>query len=108
MKSRWIALLLLVLSGSSSAVMRTEILKYQDGDVELKGYIFWDHAFTGERPAELVFHEWWGLNEYAKLRAEMLAESGYVAFAAVMYRGAKRTRHADKAKGWMQQITSNI
>jgi dienelactone hydrolase len=25
-----------------------------------------------------------------------------------MYGGAKQTRHADEAKGWMQQITSNI
>jgi dienelactone hydrolase len=107
-KSQWIALLLLVFAQSASAVMQTEVVKYQDGDVELQGYIFWDDAFTGDRPAVLVLHEWWGLNDYAKLRAEMLAESGYVAFAADMYGDAKQTRHADEAKGWMQQITSNI
>lgn len=107
-KSLLLAALLCAFSGSASAVMQTEVVKYQDGDVELQGYIFWDDAFTGERPAILVLHEWWGLNDYAKLRAEMLAESGYVAFAADMYGGAKQTRHADEAKGWMQQITSNI
>lgn len=107
--NRWhIALLLFALSGTASAVMHEEVVNYKDGDLELKGYLYWDDAFTGPRPGVLVLHEWWGLNDYAKLRAEMLAESGYVAFAADLYGDAKMTRHADEAKSWMQQITSNI
>jgi len=30
-------------------------------------------------------HEWWGLNDYSKKRAEQLAGLGYVAFAIDMY-----------------------
>jgi dienelactone hydrolase len=108
MKIWQIALLTMLLSGSVSAVMQQETVSYKDGDVELKGYIYWDDAFTGPRPGVLVIHEWWGLNDYAKLRAEMLAETGYVAFAADMYGEGRMTRHADEAKGWMQQITANI
>lgn len=93
--------------GSALAVMHKEVVSYKDGDVELKGMIYWDDAFTGQRPGVLVVHEWWGLNDYAKLRAEMLAESGYIAFAADMYGDGRITRHADEAKGWMQQITAN-
>lgn len=107
MKSWRVALVLFVFSGCASAVMHQETVNYRDGEVELQGYVFWDDAFTGNRPGVLVFHEWWGLNDYAKLRAEMLAESGYVAFAADMYGDGRMTRHADDAKGWMQQITSN-
>lgn len=107
MKIWQIAFLTMLLSGSALAVMQTETVDYKDGDVELKGYIFWDDAFSGPRPGVLVVHEWWGLNDYAKLRAEMLAETGYVAFAADMYGDGKMTRHADEAKGWMQQITAN-
>jgi dienelactone hydrolase len=98
----------ILLSGSASAVMHKEEVSYADGDVELKGYLFWDDAFSGKRPGILVAHEWWGLNDYAKLRAEMLAEMGYVAFAADMYGGGKMTRHADEAKGWMKQITASV
>ena len=98
----------LLWSGAASAVMHKEEIKYRDGDVELKGYLFWDDAFSGKRPGILVAHARWGLNDYAKLRAEMLAEMGYVAFAADMYGGGKMTRHADEAKGWMQQITASI
>jgi dienelactone hydrolase len=108
MKTWQVGILMLLTGGSASAVMQQEAISYQDGDVELKGYLYWDDAFTGKRPGVLVAHEWWGLNDYAKLRAEMLAETGYVAFAADMYGDAKMTRHADEAKGWMQQIASNV
>jgi dienelactone hydrolase len=96
----------ILLSGSASALMQQEEIKYKDGDVELKGYLFWDDAFSGRRPGILVAHEWWGVNDYAKLRAEMLAEMGYVAFAADMYGGGKKTRHADEAKEWKMQVTA--
>lgn len=102
------ALMLLIAGSPVHAVMQKEVVTYRDGDVELKGYLYWDDAFSGQRPGVLVVHEWRGLNDYAKLRAEMLAEEGYVAFAADMYGADKITRHADEAKGWMQQIASNV
>lgn len=108
MKGWFLVLAALLISAPASAVMKQEQVSYQDGDVELKGLLYWDDAFTGKRPGVLVVHEWWGLNDYAKLRAEMLAESGFVAFAADMFGDGRITRHADEAKGWMQQITANI
>ena len=107
MKAWQVGLTLWLLSGSTLAVMNEELVSYQDGDVRLQGYVYWDDAFTGKRPGVMVVHEWWGLNDYAKLRAEMLAEMGYVAFAADMYGDGRITRHAEDAKSWMQQITAN-
>jgi dienelactone hydrolase len=45
----------------------------------------------------LVVHEWLGLNDHAKQRAEMLAGLGYVAFACDMY--GKGVRGAGPADG---------
>lgn len=74
---------------SLSAVVRAEIktqtVEYKDGDVTLKGYLAYDDAVAGKRPGIVVVPEWWGLNDYAKSRAEQLAKLGYVAFAADMY-----------------------
>jgi dienelactone hydrolase len=67
----------------------------------------YDDSIQGKRPGVMVVHEWWGLNEYAKRRAEMLAELGYVAFAADMYGDHRVTTHAADAKGWMMQVTEN-
>ena len=34
-------------------------------------------AKRSDAPAVVVVHEWWGLNDYARKRAKMLAEAGY-------------------------------
>lgn len=101
-------LLLAVFAFPAYAAVQKETVTYSDGDVELKGYLYWDDAITGKRPGILVVHEWWGLNDYAMMRAEMLAKMGYIAFAADMYGAGKITTHAPEAKGWMQQITANV
>jgi dienelactone hydrolase len=51
----------------------------------MRGYVAYDNALPGKRPGVLVVHEWWGLNDFAKQRAEKLAGLGYVALAADMY-----------------------
>jgi len=51
----------------------------------LQGYLAYDDATTQKRPGVLVVHEWMGLNDYAKMRADKLAQLGYVAFAADIY-----------------------
>lgn len=102
------ALLLFTLPVAAFAALKTEAVQYQDGDTKLKGYLVYDDAIEGKRPGVIVVHEWWGLDDYAKKRTEMLAELGYVAFAADMYGDDKVTNHADEASGWMKQITANV
>ncbi|MCC2617678.1 dienelactone hydrolase family protein [Aestuariibacter halophilus] len=50
----------------------------------------------------IVVHEWWGLNDYARERARMLAELGHTAIAVDMYGHGKVAEHPDNAKGFMQ------
>lgn len=68
---------------------------YKVDTLNMNSYIVYDEAKQGQRPAVLVIHEWWGLNDYAKRRAKQLAEMGYIAMAVDMY-GNNRT--ADNAK----------
>lgn len=107
MKSITVIIFTLCFSSLAWAEVQFKEVIYQDGDQKLKGYLAWDDAKKGKRPGVMVVHEWWGLNDYAKTRAKMLAEEGYVAFAADMYGPDKVTTHADDASGWMKQITSN-
>jgi len=62
-----------------------ELVDYKDGNAVLEGYLAYDDSIEGKAPAVLVFHEWKGLNAYAKRRANELADLGYVAFAADIY-----------------------
>jgi dienelactone hydrolase len=69
----------------ASAAIRITMVDYKQGDTLLSGYLAYDDAAKGNRPGVLVVHEWYGLNDYAKKRAEQLAALGYVAFAADIY-----------------------
>jgi carboxymethylenebutenolidase len=48
-------------------------------------------APTAKRPAIIVIHEWWGLNDWVKEQAADLAAHGYVALAVDLYRGQVAT-----------------
>ena len=80
-----VALVTCFAAGDARAEVKTQAVPYKHGDVELQGYLAYDDSVKGKRPGVLVVHEWYGLNDYAKSRAEQLARMGYVAFALDMY-----------------------
>jgi dienelactone hydrolase len=67
------------------AAIHTETVEYKQGDATLEGFVAYDDAIQGKRPGVLVVHQWMGLTDYEKHRAEMLARLGYVAFCADIY-----------------------
>lgn len=83
----------------SHAALQRSSVEYKDGDQTLEGYLVYDDAVAGKRPAVIVVHEWKGLGDYAKRRADMLAEMGYLAFAADMYgKGVRAVTHEEAGK----------
>ena len=83
----------------AQAAVRTETVEYHDGETVLEGHLAYDDASQIPRPGVLVVHEWKGLNDYAKKRAEQLAGLGYVALAVDMYgKGVRAQTHDEAAK----------
>ena len=64
--------------------LKEENITYTGDSVTMNGYVVYDENKEGTRPAVIVIHEWWGLNDYAKSRAKQLAELGYIAMAVDM------------------------
>jgi dienelactone hydrolase len=89
------------------AAVKTEVVTYKVGDTTFKGHIAYDDAVKGKRPGILVVHEWWGLDDYAKKRAEQLAGMGYVAFAADLYGNGKTTEHPKEAGEMAKAVRMN-
>ena len=85
----------------------TRQVDYSSGTTPLKGYLAYP-ASDEKRPAVLIVHEWWGLNDYVKKRAEQLAAEGYVAFAIDMFGEGKHTAHPEEAKQFMMAAISNL
>jgi len=70
---------------TAPAQIHTEAIEYKQGDTVLEGYLAYDSAVKGQRPGVLIVHQWKGLTDYEKKRAEMLAGLGYNALAVDIY-----------------------
>jgi dienelactone hydrolase len=88
--------------------MQTKTVNYNVGGTEFIGHLAWDDAVSGKRPGVLVVHEWWGLNDFARGRANELAKLGYVAFACDMFGGGKLAQRPDEAGQLIKQLTENF
>lgn len=92
----------------AKTTVQSKAVNYKHEDVTLKGHLFWDDAIAGKRPGVLVVHEWWGLNDYAKKRGEMLAQLGYAAMAVDMFGDGKVTTHPKEAGEMAGAIRANL
>ena len=93
---------------TAAADLNTQSIYYSDGDTVLTGYVAYDDTTMDKRPGVLVVHEWWGHNDYARKRAEMLARQGYTAMAIDMYGKGKQAAHPDDAKKFSSAIKNNL
>ncbi|MCX6284153.1 MAG: dienelactone hydrolase family protein [Bacteroidetes bacterium] len=72
-------------SKTKASAIKEETVTYKTDGITCTGFIAWDENIKGKRPVVLVVHEWWGLNDYAKMRTRKLAELGYFAMAVDMF-----------------------
>lgn len=78
-------------------VLKEENVTYSADSVSMNGFVVYDESIEGARPAVLIVPEWWGLNDYAKMRARELAKLGYTAMAMDMYGNGKTADNPDSA-----------
>jgi len=83
-------------------------VEYRAQGVVMKGYLAYDEKIEGKRPGVLVVHEWWGLNDYVRNRARMLAELGYTALALDMYGEGKLAEHPSDAGKFATELMKNF
>jgi len=95
MKRLILGLLVLTLAAAHAGIVTREVA-YPAGSVSARGFLAAPDG--GEKhPGVLVVHEWWGLNDYARQRAEKLAALGYVALAVDMYGEGRVAGHPKDA-----------
>ena len=82
---------------SLHAAIQSKTIEYKQGDATLEGVLVWDDAVSGPRPGVLIVHQWLGLTDYEKHRAEQLAQLGYVAFCADIYGKGIRPKNTTEA-----------
>jgi dienelactone hydrolase len=83
-------------------------VEYGVQGVVMKSYLAYNENVKGKRPGVLVVSEWWGLNDYARRRAQMLAELGYTAFAVDMYGEGKQAMNPHDAEKLSSEAMNNF
>ena len=101
------SLLASVLACVAKAEVKTEIVEYKQGETVLEGWLAYDSSLRGKRPGVLIAHQWKGLGDYEKKRAEMLARLGYTAFAVDIYGKGVRAKDAKEAAGLANKFKSD-
>ncbi|WP_223693771.1 dienelactone hydrolase family protein [Leifsonia poae] len=66
-------------------VIEAETLSYEHEGLALEGYLARDVQADDRKPAVLLLHDWLGVGDTVRMRAQMLARLGYVALAADLY-----------------------
>ena len=87
-------------SKNPPASVKEESVTYSDNGITLKGMVAYDSNLKGKRPVIIVVPEWWGLNDYIKMRARKLAELGYIAMAADMFGDGKTAADPKEAQSF--------
>lgn len=81
-----------------------EVFEYATGGGTYEGYLARNANIDRPQPAVLVVHEWWGLDRYARARADQLAALGFVALAVDMYGDGKLADHPAEAKEFSSRV----
>lgn len=85
-----------LLSSAEAKIMAKEV-EYQDGDLVLSGLMVWETAQKGIRPGVLMVHDWMGLTDKTRAKAEEVAKMGYLVFAADIYGKGVRPKDMENA-----------
>ena len=70
--------------------MREQHIEYRDGETLLEGFLCYDEAQAGPRPAVMISHAWGGRDDFVERKARRLAWQGYACFALDNFGKGKR------------------
>ena len=84
-------------SKAALAGLKTDEFSYTADGVNMKGYVAYIPNERMKLPVVLIVPEWWGYNDYVKMRARKLAELGYYAMVVDMYGEGKEAKNPDEA-----------
>jgi dienelactone hydrolase len=84
-------------SVAAHAEIKTEAVEYKQGGQVLEGFVSYDTKLAAKRPGIVIVHDWMGVSDDTKMRAEQLAALGYTAFVADIYGKGNLPKDAKEA-----------
>jgi dienelactone hydrolase len=87
--------------------VKTTLVEYTHGDTVFEGFMAWDEATKGRRPGVLVVHQWTGVSDHERDRAQRLAALGYAALAADVYGKGVRPTTREEASAMAGKVRND-
>ena len=81
--------------------MREQYIEYRDGESLLEGFLCYDEALPGPRPAVLICHAWRGRDDFVERKARRLAWQGYACFGLDNFGKGKRGTSPEECSALM-------
>ena len=81
-----------------SGNIKEDSVNYEIDGTKYTGFVFYKEDQKEKRPGIIVVHEWWGLNNYIRMRARELAKLGYITLAADVYGNGKTGNDPESAQ----------
>ena len=79
---------------TTGGIKETEVTYHNQDNKGVKGYLAVPEG-RGKKPAIILIHEWWGLNDEIRDKARKYAKDGYIALAVDLYNGESTTKPKD-------------
>lgn len=88
----------LFLTFSAQAALKSQNIEYKANGTKMEGYLVYDTENKKKlKPGILIVHDWMGLSNFTKEKANALAKQGYVALAVDVYGKGVRPKNQDEA-----------
>jgi dienelactone hydrolase len=98
------SLFLLPLAFAASAKMVHRPVEWTDGGTRFHSVLVYDDATTAKRPGLVMVPNWYGVNDQALAKAEMIAGKQYVILLTDMYGQGVRPKNDSEAKAAVQPL----
>lgn len=86
----------------------TQTARHSAGDTQLEGFLAAPDGSATGLPAVLVLHDWFGVVDHVKVRAQMLARLGYVALAGDIFGAGVRPASPDEAAALAAEYYADV
>ena len=88
-------------------MIQTETLTYDVNGASFRCELFHDDAHRGARPCVMVAPAFWGVGDFERGRARLLAEMGYAALVVDYYGEGRFSRDPAEARGWKDEVEAD-
>lgn len=93
-------------------ILQSTEVDYSAGSAKMRGYVSFkedgDKSASTKKPGILIVHDWMGLADFQKTKADQLAKDGFVAMAVDIYGIGVRPKNMDEAGKLATKYKSNV